>query len=113
MDKIKKYRQTIIEILNNYKEILNRRENPPIESFFIFDEQNDNYTWLKFGWQDGSRVETITAFIRIIDGKIYIEEDLTERGIAADLMEKGISPKEIVLAFQKPEKRKLTEFALN
>jgi hypothetical protein len=113
MDKIEKYRQIIIDILGNYKEILSRRKNPPLESVFIFDEQNNNYTWLKFGWQDGSRFEGITVFVRIKDGKFYIEEDWTENGIAAELLEKGVSPKDIVLAFQKSENREFLEFALN
>lgn len=113
MDKIEKYRQIIKEILGNYKEILDRRENPPLESVFIFDEQNDNYTWLKFGWQNGSRFEGISVFVRLKNGKFYIEEDWTEDGIAVELMPKGVPAKDIVLAFQQPEMRQLTEFALN
>jgi hypothetical protein len=84
-----------------------------VENQFILDEATDSYVWLRFGWTESGRLESITVFVRLFNDKIYIEEDLTEKGIAADLMEKGISPKDIVLAFQKPEKRKLTEFALN
>ncbi len=113
MDKIKKYRRAIKEILGRYKEILDRRENPPLESVFIFDQQNDNYTWLKFGWQNGRRFEGISVFVRLKNGKFYIEEDWTEEGIAVELMEKDVPAKDIVLAFQQPEMRQYTEFALS
>ena len=113
MDKVEKYRRAIKEILGRHKEILDRRENPPLESIFIFDEQNDNYTWLKFGWQNGRRFEGISVFVRLKNGKFYIEEDMTETSIAVELMEKGVSQKDIVLAFQQPEVRQLTEFALS
>ncbi len=103
MDKIVKYRRAIKEILGSYKEILDRRENPPLESVFIFDEQNDNYTWLKFGWQNGRRFEGISVFVRLKNGKFHIEEDWTEEGIAIELMQKGVPAEDIVLAYQSSE----------
>lgn len=103
MDKIVEYRRAIKEILGHYKEILDRRENPPLESVFIFDEHNDNYTWLKFGWQGGSRFEGISVFVRIKNGKFHIEEDWTEEGIAAELMERGVPAKDIILAYKANE----------
>jgi len=107
MDKIEKYRRIIKEILGYYKEILDRRENPPLESIFFFDEQNDNYLWTKVGWQNGDRVEGSVAFVRLKNGKIHIEEDWTEEGIAVELMQKGVPAEDIVLAFQQSEKQPL------
>ncbi len=45
------------------------------------------------------------------DGKIWIEEDRTEDGIATDLLQAGVSCEDIVLAFHPPRLRQFTEFA--
>jgi hypothetical protein len=44
--------------------------------------------------------------------KISIQHDGTERGIAEDLIEAGIPPEHIVLAFHSPEVRQHTGFAV-
>jgi len=49
----------------------------------------------------------------LLNDKIYIEEDLSEDGIANELIENGVSQKDIVLAFQQPELRQFTEFAFS
>ena len=51
-------------------------------------------------------------YIALKDDKIWIEEDLTEDGIATYFIEHGIPKKDIVLAFHPPEMRQHTEFAV-
>jgi hypothetical protein len=50
--------------------------------------------------------------IRIQDGKVWIEIDGTEDGIANHLLAAGVPKEDIVLGFQPPEMRKHTEFAV-
>lgn len=113
MDKLNFLRESVKKVLSKYKNLVDQARKTEIQNQFIFDEATDSYLWLKFGWTQSGRLEAITVFVRLFNNKIYIEEDLTENGVAAELMENGVSPKDIVLAFQNPEKRKLTEFALN
>ncbi|MGC1305871.1 MAG: element excision factor XisI family protein [Phormidesmis sp.] len=47
----------------------------------------------------------------IKDGKIWIQHDGTEAGIATQLLELGVPANDIVLAFHSPNMRKFTEFA--
>ena len=47
----------------------------------------------------------------ICDDKIWVEEDLTEEGVANELVREGIAKSDIVLAFQDPQVRQFTEFA--
>ena len=54
---------------------------------------------------------SVTVYLRIVQGKIWIEEDWTKQGIADQLLEAGVLPEDIVLGFQHPDKRCLTEFA--
>jgi hypothetical protein len=49
--------------------------------------------------------------VRLCHGKFWIEDDMTEEGIATDLLQAGVPKEDIVLAFQPPEARQFTEFA--
>ena len=53
----------------------------------------------------------MTVYVRIRDGKFWIEEDWTEDGIATDLVRAGVPKEDIVLAFHDPQMRQYTEFA--
>lgn len=48
----------------------------------------------------------------LIDGKIWIQRDGTEEGIAADLERAGIPKEHIVLGFRPPELRPYTGYAV-
>jgi len=62
--------------------------------------------------QNAYRVRRTSLYLRIIDGKIWIEEDGTEDSIVEELMAEEISQNEIVLAFHSPVLRPLTDFAI-
>jgi hypothetical protein len=51
--------------------------------------------------------------IDIKDGKIWIQHDGTEVGIATLLLEQGVPANDIVLGFHTPFMRQFTEFAVN
>jgi hypothetical protein len=54
-----------------------------------------------------------TMHIDIKNGKIWIQHDGTEVGIATILLEEGVPKDDIVLAFHSPDMREFTEFAVN
>jgi len=45
-------------------------------------------------------------------GKIWIERDGTEEGVAEEFIRAGGPREDIVLAFYRPERRRITEFAV-
>jgi hypothetical protein len=51
--------------------------------------------------------------IYLIDGKVWIQHDGTEDGIAYELEAAGIPKARIVLAFKSLKRRKLTEYAVS
>lgn len=65
----------------------------------------------KIGWHEHSRVEWIMIYIRLRDGKIRIETDMTDYGVANELIEAGVPKEDIVLAFHAPELQSYTELA--
>ncbi len=110
MDRLKRYRQIVQEVLREYHQI-NEKSGSTIESALAFDEVQDQYLLLLMGWRKDERIKSVMIHIRLKDDKISIEEDWTEDGVATDLLQKGIPREEIVLAFHPPHVRKYTEFA--
>jgi hypothetical protein len=111
MDRVNHYRKIIQEVLTEYYEI-DRKSASTTESALVFDEVRDHYLLLLMGWQKDERIKSVRIHIRLKDEKIWIEEDWTEDGVATDLLQKGITPEEIVLAFHPPQVRQYTEFAI-
>jgi hypothetical protein len=112
MDKLTTYRNLIKSHLSKIAELVNRRPTPGVDTLCAFDEERDLYLLLKVGWTPDRRVRATTLFVRIRNGKIWIEEDWTEDGIGAELLRAGVPKQDIVLAFQPPDMRPYTEFAV-
>ncbi|NES85112.1 MAG: XisI protein [Moorea sp. SIO2B7] len=111
MDRLKRYRQIVQEVLRKYHQI-NEKSGSTTESALAFDEVQDQYLLLLMGWHKDERIKSVMIHIRLKNDKICIEEDWTEHGVATDLLQKGIPRKEIVLAFHPPHVRQYTEFAI-
>jgi XisI protein len=86
--------------------------NSKTEVHLIFDTERDRYQLLHIGWEGLSRVFGCIIYVEIKDGKIWIERDGTEIGVANELVEAGVPKQHIVLACQAPYRRKFTEFAI-
>jgi hypothetical protein len=84
-----------------------------IETQAIFDTQRDHYLLLHTGWRRNRRTHGCSMHLDIKDGKIWIQHDGTEVGIATQLLELGVPNHDIVLAFYSPYMRQFTEFAVN
>ena len=56
---------------------------------------------------------TTAPILRILNDKIWVEWDGLETGITQELLDLGINKEDIVLGFYRPERRALTEFAIN
>jgi hypothetical protein len=85
---------------------------PRIELFLTIDPERRIIHLQEVGWRNHKRVINTYIVVRIKDGKIWIEDDGTEEGIANELVAAGVPKSDIVLAFQPPERRHLTEFAV-
>jgi hypothetical protein len=83
-----------------------------IEAVYFADPVRDSYLLMDIGWRNGRRVNEIVLHARIKDGKIWVEADWTEEGLANELVRAGVPKEDIVLAFQPPNRRHLTEFAV-
>ena len=112
MDKLTHYRQIIVQTLGQYAEMLNQGSSAKQEATVVSDPANDHYLLTLLGWRGNQRIKGNVVHIRLYGGKVWIEEDGLEQGIAPDLVEAGIHKEDIVLAFYHPDVRPLTEFAV-
>jgi hypothetical protein len=110
MDKLTRYRSLIKQILLHHAEYAPSLGQ--IESLPVFDDQNNQYFLVNFGWDRTGRVHSVILHLRIKNDKVWIERDGMEEGIATELLEAGIPKDDIVLAFYRPERRAITEFAI-
>ncbi len=112
MDKLSHYRQLIQKILTEYYEWASNSSRDGVEECLSFDEKRDHYFWFHVGWNGKKRVFGVMVYLRIQNDKIWVEEDWTKQGIVSDLLAAGIVKEDIVLGFQHPSKRPLTDFAV-
>lgn len=110
MDQVDNYRQIIEKILNEYAKIPYAYNN--LESKLIISKDSNDYLVLTIGWEKDVRNHGCIVHLEIINGKVWIQRDGTEDGIATDLLAAGVPKSDIVLAFHPPEIRQHTGFAV-
>ncbi|MBR8833339.1 MAG: XisI protein [Stigonema ocellatum SAG 48.90 = DSM 106950] len=118
MDTLEQYRQLIRNILIEHTKI--PFSNGDIQFETVFDSEQDRYLLMILGREPAydfsptvtRRVHGCLIHVDIIDGKLWIQRDGTEEGIAADLLRAGVPKERIVLGFRSPELRQDTEFAV-
>lgn len=58
------------------------------------------------GWDGTQRVHAPLLHVDIMDGKLWIQHDGTEAGIASEFVAEGVPRASLVLAFKHPSRRK-------
>ena len=112
MDKLGRFRQVIRDKLCGLADFINQHaRDRGFSANAVIDEEHDQYLLVKTGWNHRRRVHGTTLYLRIVDDKIWIEEDWTEDGICDELVEAGVSEADIVLASQSPEPKTLADVA--
>jgi hypothetical protein len=111
MDRLDEYRSLIRASLTEHARI------PPsygeLRYETVFDRESDRYVLLLLGRDfQGRRVNVAIVHIDIIGGKLWVQTDGTEYGVAQELADAGIPLDRIVLGFKSPEMRKHTGFAV-
>ena len=110
MASLESYRQIIETILTEYAQIPYAYGD--IQTETVFDRMHDRYLLVNVGWDNGQRVHGTLVHIDIIDGKLWIQRDGTEHGMAKELVMAGVPKNHIVLGFRPLEVRRHTEYAV-
>jgi hypothetical protein len=111
MDTHSRYRDIIKKILQEHAQY---RSSLPdrYDSQVLFDDERGRYLVIDFGWNDNQYLHATPIHLDLIEGKIWIQYDDTEEGIASELLAAGISKNDIVLGFRHPKIREYTGFAV-
>ncbi|WP_413201354.1 XisI protein [Nostoc piscinale] len=110
---VEQYRQYIKHLLSERQQRAAIQQKLTAEEYevqTIFDERQDHYQLLYVGWRGNQRDFGCILHLDIKDGKIWIQHDGTEEGIANRLVEMGVPKQDIILAFHEPYIRQFTEF---
>ena len=110
MDTVEHYRHLIESILTDLART--PYAHGDIELQTVFDREKDHYVLMLVGRDGVRRVHGCLVHVDIRGGKLWIQRDGTEHGVARELLEAGVPKDHIVLAFRSPEMRKATDFAI-
>ncbi len=110
MDRLEHYRNCIESLLEQYARGDKVPEGVNVE--LVFDRQRDRYLWMHVGWQELHRVYNCFVHLDIQDGKIWLQQNLTDCNPAEDLVEMGVPREDIILGLQAPYKRQYTDYGV-
>jgi XisI protein len=83
-----------------------------VEVQLIFDIDREHYQWMNVGWEGSVRVYRSIVHFDRRDGKIWLQQNLTNQNPAAELMEMGVAREDIILGLQPPYKRQYTDYGV-
>jgi XisI protein len=98
MDRIDTYRQIVCQFLEEFA-----TDDP--EAYLVFDRQSDRYLVIHNGWRGESRIYGIAMQLDLIDCQVWIQHNSTEIFIDRELIDRGVSPRDIVFGFRSPSIR--------
>lgn len=109
MDPVEQCRDAVMAVLRDWEGRTGSESTFRFET--VFDRERDRYLLVMVGWDGGLHVHSTLAHVELIHGKLWIQHDQTETGVAPDLVAAGVPRDRIVLAFKSPARRALTGYA--
>jgi XisI protein len=67
---------------------------------------------MRVGWQELKRVYYTVMHFDIKDGKVWIQQNMTDIDVGRELVDRGIPKEDIILGLQPPYKRPYTGYAV-
>lgn len=111
MEKIAKYQQAVLSILEEYARIKPVNQ-PDVENYVVADREHNHFQLLRIGWQGPQYIFSVVLHFEIKNGKVWFQRNTTEMDIVDVLMERGVPREDIVLGFRAPYIREHTGFAV-
>jgi len=110
MAELANYRTYIETLIQEYSRY--RPKYGDIDVQICCDREHNHYQLINVGWEGDKRIDGAVLHLDLKEGKIWIQHDGTEPGIADELVAMGVPKEDIVLGFQPPYKRQYTGFAV-
>ncbi len=110
MANLEHFRQSIQTILTKHGSSKPKHED--VEKELILDTIHDHYQLMYVGWNGLKRVYHSMMHFDIKDGKIWIQQNMTDVDLAQELLDMGVEKEDIVLGLQPPYKRPYTGYGV-
>jgi XisI protein len=108
---VEQYRQIIEDVL--MRQVGLPTIGGEIQTVPVFDREGDRYQLLDIGWDHlGRRVFQPIVHVDLVDGKVWIQENMTDLDIVKVFMQAGIKSSQIVLGFYSRSQRELGDYAI-
>lgn len=111
MDKVARYRDIVGKLIAEYASF--RPSHGQIDTEAIVDRERDHYEVMHVGWDGIRRIHGSVVHVDIINGKVWVQYDGTNRPVAEELLAAGIPREDIVLGFHPMELRRHTDYAVS
>jgi XisI protein len=110
MDKIKKYQDIILKYMYDYEAEFN--DSDDVKRRILADRENNSFQLLSTGWRNSHYIFGPIFHFDIIDGKIWMQCNNTEREVVDEFMAQGVDKQDIVLGFVPPHARHFLGFGV-
>ncbi|MEO0758098.1 MAG: XisI protein [Cyanobacteria bacterium J06648_16] len=108
MDRLAEYRTQVQALLRRYAS--EDTGSNDVEVQLLFDTERDHYQWMNIGWEGFNRIYRSIVHFDIKDGKVWLQQNLTDENPAEDLVAAGLPREDIILGLQPPYKRQYTGY---
>lgn len=112
MEKLAQYQHYAQEIFRQFVEERADRDDG-VEVELTIDLERQHYHVFDLGWRKKRRIYGCVLHVDIKEGKIWIQHDGTEDGIANAFLERGVPKSDIVLGFHSPYRRQFSGFGVH
>ena len=110
MDKVNKYEAAILSILQDYA--LVKYANINGGNHLVTDSKELHYLVLTIGWEGKKFIHDCPMHFDILNGKIWIQKNLTEWEVGEMLEARGVPKEDIVIGFLSPKMREYSDYAV-
>jgi XisI protein len=110
MEKLKKYQQILREYLIEYAAQWSNNGKDTFE--VICDTERNHFLMVGLGWSESGRTYFVPFHFDIIDGKVWVQENLTEIEVGEELVLRGIPKSDIVPGLLEPSMRQYSGYAV-
>ena len=110
MDKLTRYREIVRRVVEDYASL--QVGDGRVDTYALIDAARDHYVAMQTGWWGEDRVHGAFVHLDIINEKVWIQFDGTDRPVADELEAAGVPKEDIVLGEQPAEVRPLTGYGV-
>jgi hypothetical protein len=102
--KVDRYREQVKQFLRGQSDA---QRMDDVVTVPIFDESQDQYLLLCYGWRGQERVYWVVLHLEILGGKVWVQRNQTEVDVEAELMALGVDAEDLVRGLVPPDYRVL------